>query len=60
MTEIEKITSIIDADLINLYNEINDLRNRVLQLEGKEIPPTKIKIINNQPVIACNTRGITL
>ena len=43
MTELEKITSMVDADLDNILNEITNLKNRVLQLEQEKMSATNWK-----------------
>lgn len=36
MTELEKLASVVDADLVNILNEINTLKNRISQLEREK------------------------
>ena len=63
MTELEKITSMVDADLDNILNEITNLKNRVLQLEQEKMSATnwkRLKDLVKRTPIACFTKRATL
>ena len=63
MTELEKITSMVDADLDNILNEITNLKNRVLQLEQEKMSANnwkRLKDFVKRTPIACFTKRATL